>query len=66
MGEYIGKLNKLREMLSDIVNVGNELITDQEYLFDQERIDTARNLFNGIDMLESIFKRYYYKSRREI
>lgn len=66
MGEYIGKLNKLRKMLSDIVNEGNELIPNQEYLMDQERINTARDLFKGIDMFESIFKRYYYKSRREI
>lgn len=65
MGEYIGKLNKIRKMLSDIVDEGNELIPNQEYLMDQERINTARNLFEGIDMLESIFKRYYYRYRRQ-
>lgn len=64
MEEYIGKLNDVKELLSNILDEGNELIPNQEYLMDQERIDTFRSIFKNIDVIESIFKRYYYKYKR--
>ncbi|MFW9973172.1 MAG: hypothetical protein ACFFDF_23515 [Candidatus Odinarchaeota archaeon] len=64
MEEYIGKLHKVKKMLSDIVEEGNELIPNQEYLMDQERIDTFSSIFKNIDVIEGIFKRYYYKYKR--
>ena len=64
MEEYIGKLNEVKKLLSNIVDEGNKLIPNQEYLMDQERIDTFRSTFNNIDVIESIFKRYYYKYKR--
>lgn len=64
MEEYIGKLNEVKKLLSNIVDEGNKLIPNQEYLMDQERIDTFRSIFKNIDVIESIFKRYYYKHKR--
>lgn len=64
MEEYIGKLNEVKKLLSDIVDEGNKLIPNQEYLMDQERIDTFRSIFKNIGVIESIFKRYYYKYKR--
>ena len=64
MEEYIGKLNEVKKLLSNIVDERNELIPNQEYLMDQERIDTFRSIFKNIDVIESIFKRYYYKHKR--
>ena len=61
MEEYIGKLKKIKKILSDIVDEGNELIPNQEYLMDQERIDTFRSIFKNIDLIEDIFKKYYYR-----
>ena len=40
---------------------GNELIPNQEYLMNQERIDTFRSIFKNSDIIESLFNRYYYK-----
>ena len=61
MEKFIGKLNIVKKMLSEIVNEGNELIPNEEYLMDQERIDTFRTIFESIDIIESIFKKYYYR-----
>ena len=65
MEEYIGKLHKLKKMLSIIVDEGNELIPNQEYLLDQERIDAFHAIFKNIDLIESIFKKYYYRCIRQ-
>ncbi len=64
MEEYIGKLNEVKKLLSNIVDEGYELIPNQEYFMDQDRIDTFRSIFKNIDVIESIFKRYYYKHKR--
>ena len=61
MEEYIGKLNEIKKLLSNIVDEGNKLIPNQEYLMDQERIDTFRSIFENIDLIENIFKKYYYR-----